>query len=218
MSTFKKTKVVLLTTNEKASLKLGQNGLLVNNTLGYDAHFTNQHLYFLSDEEIKEGDWYLTFQNDKLIGGPRKCEDSSYSFIYCKKIIVTTDSNLTIKTLLFVQGENKEIDVLLPQPSQSFIEKFVEEHNKGNVITEVLVEYKECCGRCIDGVDECIGDRLKINSKDNSITIRKAKDSWSREEVIELLQNCWSDSAFNLAKQTKKEEFITFDKWIEENL
>jgi hypothetical protein len=25
----------------------------------------------------------------------------------------------------------------LPQPSQSFIEKFVEEYNKGNVITEV---------------------------------------------------------------------------------
>jgi hypothetical protein len=60
--------------------------------------------------------------------------------------------------------------------------------------------------------------KLKINPKDNTITIKKVKDSWNRVELINLLQDCWSESSFNLAKQTNKEDFITFNEFIENNL
>lgn len=50
----------MLLTNEKASLKLGQNGLLVNNTFGYDSH------QYLSDEEIKDGDMCINSFDNKI--------------------------------------------------------------------------------------------------------------------------------------------------------
>lgn len=105
---------------------------------------------------------------------------------------------------------------LIPHPSQSFIEKFVEEYNKGNVITEVMVEYEYSYRKNDDGED--IGFPvheplvLKINPKDNTITIRKIKDSWSREEVIELLHKRME---YTFGEDYDKS---TTDKWIEENL
>ena len=54
------------------------------------------HYVVVDDSEIKEGDWYLTFQNNEVIGEPRKCEDSSYSFIHCKKITHSTQPLDTI--------------------------------------------------------------------------------------------------------------------------
>ena len=50
---------------------------------------------------------------------------------------------------------------------------------------------------------------LKINS-DNTIDINMPKDSWSREEVVELL---YKHTEYMLSG--KKD---TLDKWIEENL
>jgi hypothetical protein len=46
----------------------------------------------------------------------------------------------------------------------------------------------------------------------------QAEKMYSEEDLIELLQNCWSESAINLAQQTNKEEYITFSEWIEKNL
>ena len=51
---------------------------------------------------------------------------------------------------------------------------------------------------------------LKVNSSDNTITIRKMKDSWSREEVVSLFReaiNYGKDYNGNLS-----------EKWIEENI
>lgn len=61
--------------------------------------------------------------------------------------------------------------------------------------------------------------RPVINPKDNTITIKKLKDSWDREEVIELLNQC-----YNLGYNSKKseipdlEEMLELDNWINNNL
>jgi len=69
-----------------------------NNPLILDSKFengtANRHIYITSDEEIKEGDWYLTFLNREVIGKPIRCEDSNYNFSGCEKIILTTDQDL----------------------------------------------------------------------------------------------------------------------------
>lgn len=191
---FKKTKVVMLPTNEKANLKLGQNGLLVNTTLGYDTHFTNQHLYFLSDDEIKKGDWCYDEHNKVVFQN-----NSSGTPGASKKIIATTDKLRVMTKDEFSSVDNQH----LPQPSKSFIEKYVKEHYSGVPIINVLVEYNHLLSTT--GLNE---EWLKVNDSDNTITIKKIKDSWTRDEVVNLLQQFNND----------KSGAFDCTKWIEENL
>lgn len=134
----KKCKVVMLPTNEKA--KKGElyffDKLLISE--GKYAGEISQHLYFLSDEEIKEGEYYYNVVRKDVQQCENNIEASSlkHSPQYAKKIIATTDSSLKITIDL---GEIARENIL-PQPSQSFLEVFVKEYNKGNVIKEVLVD------------------------------------------------------------------------------
>jgi hypothetical protein len=226
---FKKVKVVMLPTNEKANALWWSGHKLYVKGPEDPSRGELNHLYFLSDEEIKEGDWYLV-ELFKITGKStglyiEKCAKlddvwcNNFDVIStrhkdnCKKIIATTDKSLVITKDL---GEISREDIL-PQPSQSFIEKFVEEYNKGNIITEVMVEYE------VDYGYMEVKSYLKINPKDNTITIRKMKDSWSREEVIQLLKKLAEDIDENYRPYTC-DNSIGFDmvnndgKWIEENL
>ncbi len=163
MSTFKRVKVVMLPTNEKASLVL------------------NSH--------SKPQQWLgIGVLNKNL-----------------RKIIATTDSSLII-----INNKLDSRDLLhtliLPQPSQSFIEKYIEKYNKGEKIADVMVEYESINSHVLGLI------RLKVNPKDNTITIKPIKDSWNREEVIKLM---------NLSIEQGKYAFDQNnweDKWIKENL
>lgn len=168
-----------------------------------------QHLYILSDDKIEEGDWYIEediFYNNPLQASSECVETINQAPHNWKKIIATTD---------------KELD--LPSPSQSFIEKYITEYNKGNVIKDVLVEYEEMSGEEL-GVDPAyypLEERLelKTNPKDSTITITKCKDSWSREELKELTKRAFlyghdkGDSSQVLADKDQ-----AFNEWFEENL
>jgi hypothetical protein len=163
------------------------NGIFLKNRNWY-------HLYITTDEEIKEGDWYYWSVTNTIqkaikdsLGRLPKIEDGS------KKIIATTDKSLG-----------------LASPSTSFIEKFVEEYNKGNIITKVIVEYEsvEYCRPMPMVHQKYYISKVKINPKDNTITIKKVKDSWSREEVIDLL------TRYNKRCQAP----MVDTKWISENL
>jgi hypothetical protein len=174
---------------------------------------TSYHLYILSDEEIKEGDYCIEF----IKGIPTNVlQIKGHDFKRClhnyeklKKIIATTDKLiLQLNKSAFDRSEDR----YLPQPSQSFIQKYVEEYNKGNIITEVMVEYE----RYLDQMSfdyEVYVNKLKINPKDNTISIRKIKDSWNRGEVFNLMFQAWMQGEKN---SLQSQEFIT--KWIEENL
>lgn len=225
MSTFKKTKVVMLPTNEKATIgsivtRPSDNRMAIVNVLTKDdtQPCIHQHLYFLSDEEIKEGDWCIIkdhayskpIQVNKIIGSEVALKTDkvivlNQSLKDCNKIIAITDKSLMQHDKTPI-GENVNgLWKILPQPSQLFIEKFVEEYNKGSVITEVMVEYEPIGAYSNPKYDSDY--RLKVNSKDNTITIRKIKDSWSRDEVEKLCRE---------ARYTAG--VIEIDKWIEENL
>ena len=54
--------------------------------------------------------------------------------------------------------------------------------------------------------------KLKLDSQ-NQITIRKQKDSWSREEVIDLISD-WTKMKSGLNMNLPN----NFNQWIEENL
>ena len=252
MSQFKECEVVMLPSNEKAKLCLSKRGNLQylknNSALNSNNHFEGvyQNIYITSDDEIKEGDWAILKVSNKR---PLYCvkiktinnhdKTCTVEFTYdkstievfisgCKKIIATTDSSLKLHTVEeYPLGASMDVYKNLPQPSQSFIEVFVREFNKGNVITDVLVECEGYHGinTSIAEVNMISGDgtknwkgledfrdfKIKVNPKDNTITIKKVKNSWNRNELIEKLRDMHLDIVDgNYSKG--------LNKWIEENL
>ena len=236
---YKRRTVVMLSTNQKA-----ENCILIHEDtyrkdMYWNKHYmtqdylrskniTSHHLYIISDEEIKEGDWYLvklyklgendnegtwTVEQCKSITEQtwinKTSVDKTRHIDNCKKIIATTDKSLIIsKSINGVMGNTGTITDYFPQPSQAFIQKYIEEYNKGNVITDVMVEYNKFEEPTTDGNSEkYIEYELKVSS-DNTITIRRIKDSWNREEVIELAHKL-------LFRNTLEKQL---NEWIEKNL
>lgn len=207
---YKEVNVVMLPTKGKSKLRLmrGYDG----NALGYDLLMTPAqlhnnknstisyfHLFITSDEEIKEGDWFINEHGQFSICSKHLENWLKNNQSSLKKIIATTDTSLN-----------------LPQIPQQFIEKYIEEYNKGNVIDKVEVEYN-----LIEEPGNTPNDRkydeliLKV-SPDNTINIKPIKDNWSREEVIKILDKFAYDVAGNgmlITSQLKANEF-----WIEKNL
>ena len=204
--------VVMLSSDKKSDLRVvrGYDG----NPLCYDllmdsvqlhnnrnSTISYQHLYITSNEEIKESDHYLK-PNDNSVW--IRSKNSNIITIGSKKIIATTDESLG-----------------LPQLSQQFIEKYIEEYNKGNIISEGLVEVEVDLENYNNweppfpykSLDEQVFYKLKLDSQ-NTITIRKIKDSWNREEVIDLCR-----SAYLYGEQgALKLHNGVFKEWLKENL
>lgn len=196
MSTFKKAKVVMLPTNKKAGpISVGNKSGIAEyhffqdiEKRGIYLNHTFQHLYFLSDDPIEIGDYvYYGREGSASIARQGVNPSGANSDPMMKKVIGTTDKSLDFNDYLG-SGQNRTWKIL-PQPSQSFIEKFVEEYNKGNAIEEVMVGYYH--STLGSNKEELTNNEklvLKINPKDHTITIKKAKESWTREEIIDDIE------------------------------
>lgn len=220
---WKKCKLIILATKNKATIvvnpstgKIQHNDIFHTAQYYIDAGFKVFDLYILSDDEIKAGDWIYSVRG--FIGKFGEFENSYKN--ECKKIIATTDKSIVLN----VHGTGSVVTPeFLPEPSQSFIDKYITEYNKGNVITGVLIEYETN----LEWVYSHSGNRIQEEStpflkvsKDNTITIKKVKDSWTKDEVIKYLKDICQDAI------SEPEIFITgicfdkdkFNKWIESNL
>jgi hypothetical protein len=184
-----------------------------------------QHLYFTSEEEIKDGDWFI---NDD---GLWQCTGGIIpTGLNPRKIVATTDPNLKLsngdctlcngvgQTVVYgtkagcplcdnTGGNYKK----LPKPSQDFIKEYCD---KGG-IDEVEIEYEFIhADRAPGGFERFI----KVNES-NEINIKSIKDSWTREEHVYGIKKL-RDFLFinidldNLVIDIYKET----DKWIKENL
>ena len=254
MNQLKRAQVVMLPTNNTINVLKGytNKSLLFKYSPEYKStpaeikYMSYFHLYIISDDEIKKGDWKL----DIFMDNPKPIlADKNYSSVFTRKIIATTDTSL--KTPLEYYGLNDVAQ--LPQPSQ-FITKYIEEYNKGNVITDVLVEYeqdytnrncstcslgtdgtcelnleKKCCSStnnvtkhgdywisCLDGEEDSEIYKIIVTPKDSTITIKKLKDSWNREEIIEQMWLAYK--AANTVFEDESALRIEFDNWIDQNL
>jgi len=129
-----------------------------------------QHLYFLSDEEIKEGDWCFHLGFERLEQWYNNIElDISLR----RKIVATTDITLREK-----QYKAKR----LPRPTKSFIKEYC----KLGGINEVDIEYRWATAN--GNSNYKTHKILKVNSH-NEIIIHLIKDSWTREELYEIFSN-----------------------------
>ena len=239
---YKKVNVVMLPTNEKASSTILLGVLpsvatltkdVLDDTHDWMKFGKPQHLYITSNEEIKEvfkGYAIAVLKEDNRIkelievitvqedGCNRytSIEYQQFSFKYHSiyPIIATTDTSLKINK--FNSGVFKELKYSLPQLSQQFIEDYIKEYNKGNVITEVEVEYNNDWNaqlkEAYPDYKDLYKPKLVINS-DNTINIKPIKDSWSREEVIELFHKYKIDHDGDGSYYKD-----ILNKWLEENL
>lgn len=104
---------------EVGQLTINQN----HNVTETNEYWQPQHLYILSDDEIKEGDWCMGITSNIFKS------DGSCEFKGCKKIVATTDFNITIEVkpcMLAPHGADLEF----PEPSPQFIKEFVRIKNE----------------------------------------------------------------------------------------
>jgi hypothetical protein len=147
-----------------------------------------QHLYILSDEKIKEGDWYF----DKKSGVNKATSGFEFNEIELAlgfnknttfKIVASTD-----KLVKYTNEDTDGVHEYLPSIPESFINKYIEEYNKGNVIKEVMVDYEFDYSNIYEKWDEEKGayfihkEQLKLR-KDNTIILSKVKDTFTKEEM-----------------------------------
>ena len=180
-----------------------------------------QNLYIISlDEEIKEGDWCINDNLDTLYQSDWKDDTANWN-----KVIATTD-------ILFTPIVDM-INPYVPQIPQQFIEEYIVEYNKGNVIEDVEVEYDAynlCCNcnkRTNTKYPECehcqcedtyASDTYVIKiSKDNFISIRRKETKlYTREEVINLLDELRNE--LSLRTDGNLISNIDYNNWLKENL
>jgi hypothetical protein len=218
----KKCKVVMLQTNEACP----ENGLFINvegnpvQAAYYNTMRKQQHLYLISDDEIKESDWVyhieygfiaqvkdLDRENDysKYWNLKRTNHtDGAYAEVKLKKVIASTNSELVIG--LKGAGRVKIPSLVMPTFSEDFIKAYVKA-NGG--IDEVNVEYdSQYIGKyTTDGIAW-----LPKLRDDNTVIISEAKTMYSRDEVAQLIRK------YRTYAWKKGLTVNEFDKWIEENL
>ena len=170
------------------------------------------HLYFTTDEEIKEGDWMMNLNGDTIY----QHFGNGGDFEQWNKIIASTDPKLTVKYDNGVRDfgwETKSISYKkLPQPSQALIKAYCEQGG-----SEVDVEYEInpiLDLEILDGktrVKEIIFIP-KVDPIHNTITTyRIVEKMYSRDEVLFLLH----DLCTHLQPTTQSHDLT---EWIKENL
>ena len=212
-----KRNVVMLPANERAldadmvlntdtgklscTLRLGIINIIPKNSI-------YQNLYITSDEEIKEGDWaYKHDVKGKII---KWVDTNNPWYKDARKIIATTDKSIAIQndTVTIRSGKSRintypTEKTIIPSPSPAFVQAYIKAYNAGKPITEVMVEYD--CDH--SQMPDKIIDVLKVDSN-NTITITKVKDSWTRDEVIAIARKAFEDSC----------KYSSFKEFIEDEL
>ena len=122
------------------SSKVGDLSIGVNTSLGVLEYWEPQHLYILSDEKIKEGDWCVQgpqqpLHIDEVV---QVTHESEIANDIQQKIIAPTDKSLKIWEGLQEEKLTGKYLFTLPQIPQSFIESYVK-----NPVEEIELEYEE---------------------------------------------------------------------------
>jgi len=161
------------------------NKLLTDRPTYYCKNWNFCNLYFLSDGEIEEDDWYYNTRLKEIFKAKNFIK--SLKTIVEFKIIASTDINLG-----FAPFGGQDI-YTLPQPSKKFVNLFIERYNAGDVIEEVEIEYDLHEEPVQDGNYSKYEETSIKTNKNNIINIKliKVKKSWNRKEVERLCNDAY---------------------------
>lgn len=118
-----------------------------------------QHLYILSDDEIKEGDWYYHKNDNVIIKSLIDIDNND-----CKKIIATTNPDL--------------IEEGIASISDDFIKEYC-----NNSVEEVLVKYLELGGTVFQPIEPFV----PAKQLDGSIIIKPVEETW--DDIFKTIQS-----------------------------
>jgi hemerythrin len=151
----------VIPTDKPSRLLKGTFGLQLLPTPSNGWKKPNQNIYITSDEEIKEGDWFLN-ENNKL---EKAIPFYNYKSLSpdCKKIILTTDQDLIKDGVQAIPGEFLEWFVNNTSCESVEVKKENQFFRSGplDLLGYSVVSYKiiipekitRCCGRC-NGIDD----------------------------------------------------------------
>lgn len=207
MKTSKTFPVIMLPTEKVSCLNLTR-----GNTLGrWNTHIPderlskNQHLYILSNEKIKEGDWAIVYINENHRKVPKKItmelsEGISTGDMFYN-IVATTDKSLG-----------------LPLIHDSFLPVFIKGYNERKQIKEVDLEMEYFNpalndDQSWDGMASELYSKMKIR-EDNTVIILESR-KYSKQEVRQIIEKRENelDAFYN-----NRGLVLPIDEWINENL
>lgn len=193
-----------------------------------------QHLYITINERPKVGDWYIVLLNGNIpaleqvktindnVWVNKELFETTRHIDNCFKIIACTDTLLSLKCDC---GYIKKVNTglcsgcgrftnipLMPTPSKSFIDKFIEKFNQKAPITDILVEYEDFYSKkdFVNG-DDAISYQLKVNNN-NEITIKKVN------EKGEYIMNFVKDFIKEFPNENLEYLALRAETWIKSNL
>lgn len=199
MNEFKKCKVVMLDTKDSTVLafnfKSNELFIPIFNSLNHK-ECTYKHLYILSDDEIKEGDYvydgkYNLPNIDHEVykwSYENWIESPDFEDMKCSKIIASTDTSLGVLLL-----------------DETFIKQYVEANGFDEVLIEYAMQERHQStaryednvfienGKIIDEIDCEDSFELKeyIANKDNFVVFKQLKTSFNKEELpIQAIKDC----------------------------
>ncbi len=186
-----------------------------------------QHLYIISNSEIKEGDWYLSkaFKREPIQHTKNGAEANLRYKINVDKIVATTDINLHWSGI--------------PSLPESFLKAYIKAYNEGSPIVNVDLEMaqvklyikpedigqyrskpKELQHPHTTNLDEIWN--IKTRS-DNTVIIHSSK-KYSREDMLKSFnagisyRDCFTDDAEFSEELKDNPNKLDFQDWIKENL
>ena len=193
-----------------------------------------QHLYAISDEKPKVGDWFL--YDNKLFNDfkcslspnttmfvrvyPLKDYGERYDEVYikdCKKVIITTDDSLTYIEHDYTVPYPKGKQITVPTFTNDFLDTYIKKYNDGEVLEFVEVEYD--CDHF--QMPNKVIDVLKVNS-DNTVDVSLIEDKlYTKKELVNKLLIYKADLLVELMRcresnRTLQTEFT--NNWIKQNL
>ncbi len=198
-----------------------------------------QHLYILSDDEIKEGDWYyhpeiaqeytIIHKNVESIGlhptqGVFQWKNTTNEWYKkAKKIIATTNPELWISNKAYKsRGSNETVPYkeFIPKISLDFVEAYIKAYNKGQMIKEVMVEYTYEFRKSQGGSDRTAVIKVSSNGTISITSIEERK--YTLQEVSDLLaseyDNYLNYLLDNNRSSTKGEKYyLSFKDWFNKN-
>ena len=180
--------VIMLPTDKRSCLGLTKSNKLMlapfktTWELPYSNEFTGQHLYFISDEPIKEGNnIYNTVQKTIFIADEQFMKLIGNSLSTNKKIIATTNPDLW-------QIYGPDRGPAIPKIDTTFIEAYVKEQGK---IDKVLLEYEPSYS---SSGKEFADKYQKLKLKSNgSVIVHKVKP----EDSVKSILNYMAENRYN---------------------
>ncbi len=175
-------------------------------TIRENLQVTNQHLYITSDEEIKQGDWYLGFETNYSTEPKERwvlynCV-SKPNGDYSKKIILTTDQDLIKDGVQAIDDTFIEWFVKNPSCERVKVEDY---GNFYNIRYLILIPKEESKQETLEEVAERYSIGLDTNSAEDFINGAK----WQADRM-------YSEKDLRDAFFCFPDEWRNFDEWFEQ--